>query len=182
MIRTVLATALALVCVTSIAEARSRTQPVCDNADIMRPCAYQPNFLEGVRSIRVEMHRATPVKRSSDPGDPRARPSALDENGTGIVPHPPGCPARLFCGCGAAVRVFGAPIRALWLAAAWFKFPRAEPAAGMVAVRSHHVFVLESHIAGNVWRAYDANSGGGATRIHARSIAGYTIVNPHGAG
>lgn len=37
----------------------------------------------------------------------------------------------------------------------------------------------ESHLGGSTWLAYDANSGGHATRIHARSIAGYTIVNPH---
>lgn len=99
--------------------------------------------------------------------------------GATIVSHPSGCPARAFCGCGAAVRVFGRPLRELWLAANWFKFPRAAPGAGMVAVRRHHVFVLERHISGSTWQAYDANSGGHATRIHARSIAGYTIVNPH---
>lgn len=98
-----------------------------------------------------------------------------------IVPHPDGCPARAFCGCGAAVRIFGQPIRSLWLAANWFRFPRATPASGMAAVRRHHVFVLERHIRGSVWQVYDANSGGHATRIHERSIAGYTIVNPHGA-
>jgi hypothetical protein len=95
-----------------------------------------------------------------------------------IVSHPPGCPARAFCGCGAAVRVFGRPIRELWLAANWFRFPRASPGPGMVAVRRHHVFVLEQQLGGSTWLAYDANSGGHATRIHARSIAGYAIVNP----
>lgn len=99
-----------------------------------------------------------------------------------IVAHPAGCPARAFCGCGAAVRLFGAPVRSLWLAANWFRFPRAAPAPGMAAVRRHHVFVLERHIEGSTWLAYDANSGGHATRIHARSIAGYVIVDPHGAG
>lgn len=98
-----------------------------------------------------------------------------------IVAHPAGCPSRAFCGCGAAVRVFGAPIRALWLARNWFKFPRTAPAPGMVAVRRHHVFVLEQHIGGSVWLAYDANSGRRKTRIHPRSIAGYVIVNPRGA-
>lgn len=97
-----------------------------------------------------------------------------------IVSHPSGCPSRAFCGCGAAVRVFGSPVRSLWLAANWFKFPRAAPAAGMVAVRNHHVFVLEADLGGGRWQVYDANSGGHATRIHARSIAGYQIVNPHG--
>jgi hypothetical protein len=96
-----------------------------------------------------------------------------------IVSHPSGCPARQFCGCGAAVRVFGAPVRSLWLAAAWFKFPRSMPAPGMVAVRRHHVFVLEAELSPGIWRVYDANSGGHKTRIHARSIAGYRIVNPH---
>jgi hypothetical protein len=99
-----------------------------------------------------------------------------------IVSHPVGCPARAFCGCGASVRVFGRSIRSLWLAAAWFKFPRATPAVGMVAVRRGHVFVLESHINNSTWLAYDANSGHHLTRIHPRSIAGYTIVNPARAG
>ena len=52
-----------------------------------------------------------------------------------IVTHPVGCPSRAFCGCGDAVRVFGRPIKELWRAANWFRFPRAAPAPGMVAVR-----------------------------------------------
>jgi hypothetical protein len=98
-----------------------------------------------------------------------------------IVSHPTGCPRRAFCGCGASVRVFGRSVRSLWLASAWFKFPRAAPSPGMVAVRRGHVFVLETHIGGNVWKVYDANSGRRQTRIHPRSIAGYAIVNPNGA-
>lgn len=95
-----------------------------------------------------------------------------------VVGHPAGCPRRAFCGCGASVEIFGHPIRNLWLAAAWFKFPRAAPAAGMVAVRRHHVFVLRSHISGSTWLVFDANSGGRRTRVHSRSISGLTIVNP----
>lgn len=95
-----------------------------------------------------------------------------------IVPHPFGCPARAFCACGAAVRVFGHPVRNLWLAANWLRFPRAMPAPGMVAARRGHVFVLESHIGGSIWLAWDANSGNGLTKLHARSIAGFAIVNP----
>lgn len=97
---------------------------------------------------------------------------------TQIVAHPAGCPSRAFCGCGAAVRVFGHSVRELWLAANWFKFPRTSPAPGMVAVRPHHVMVLEADLGGGVWQVYDANSGGHATRVHARRIAGYTIVSP----
>ena len=95
-----------------------------------------------------------------------------------IVAHPAGCPKRLFCGCGASVRVFGHSVRELWLAANWYKFPRTYPAPGAVAVRRHHVMVLEADLGGGVWQVYDANSGRGATRIHARSLAGYTIVQP----
>jgi hypothetical protein len=97
-----------------------------------------------------------------------------------IVEHPHGCPHIAFCACGAAVRVFGSPRRELWLARSWFKFPRAMAAPGMVAVRTHHVFVLEHPAEGGAWVVYDANSGGHQTRIHTRSLAGYVIVNPHG--
>jgi hypothetical protein len=156
MLKTALA-ALALVCLASTAEACIPT------GDVMRPCAYEADFLAGVKSIRVSMHR----ERRAESG--------------AIVAHPSGCPRRAFCGCGAAVHVFGQPIRELWLAANWFRFPRAAPGAGMVAVRRHHVFVLEADLGGGVWRVYDANSGRHVTRIHARSIAGFTVVNPHGA-
>jgi hypothetical protein len=104
--------------------------------------------------------------------------AARHHQGT-IQPHPAGCPHRAFCGCGLAVHLFGTPVRSLWLAAEWpRRFPRAAPAPGMVAARRHHVMGLLRHISANVWLVYDANSGGHLTRIHARSIAGYTIVNP----
>ena len=108
------------------------------------------------------------------------RHNAAHYGASEIVAHPAGCPRSLFCGCGASVRIFGHSVRQLWLAANWFKFPRAGPAPGMAAVRRHHVFVLERPISGDVWLTYDANSGGHATRLHARSIVGYTIVNPTG--
>src|ERR1700721_4187666 len=105
------------------------------------------------------------------------RHNAAHYGASEIVAHPAGCPRSLFCGCGASVRIFGHSVRQLWLAANWFKFPRGVPAPGMAAVRRHHVFVLERAISGDVWLTYDANSGGHATRLHARSIVGYTIAN-----
>lgn len=121
---------------------------------------------------------AGPATRPSQrPQQPRRARSAYPAT---FVAHPTGCPRKAFCGCGASVRVFGHSVRGLWLARAWYRFPRAAPAGGMVAVRPGHVFVLEAHLGGDTWRVYDANSGGGKTRIHARSIRGYTIVNPHG--
>lgn len=96
-----------------------------------------------------------------------------------IVAHPSGCPSTAFCGCGTAVEIFGAPIRSLWLAANWFRFPRAEPGPGMVAVRRHHVFAIREYRDGRAL-AYDPNSGGHLTRVHWVSLRGYTVVNPRG--
>lgn len=99
-----------------------------------------------------------------------------------VVSHPSGCPRTAFCGCGVSVKVFGRPIRNLFLASNWFKFPRATPAPGMVAVRNsgHHVMYIERVDANGNAVVYDPNSGGHQTRVHTRSLAGYKIVNPHG--
>lgn len=186
-----LITALVLLCATSLhAEARHhhRTTGLHPHCNIWFPCAAPyastpeeqritrgryiarqmggfggPN-LKHVRHVkkRKVAHRHREVRLAGE-----------------ILAHPIGCPARSFCACGAAVKVFGSPIRSLWLAANWYKFPRTSPASGMVAVRRHHVFVLEAHLGGKTWLAYDANSGKHLTRRHARSIRGYTIVNPH---
>lgn len=97
-----------------------------------------------------------------------------------VVPHPAGCPRRLFCGCGASVKVFGRPVRDLYLAVEWIrKFPRTSPAPGMAAARRGHVFVLLHQVKDSIWMVYDANSGGGLTRVHERDISPYVIVNPH---
>lgn len=99
---------------------------------------------------------------------------------TTMLPHPAGCPHVAFCGCGAALDVFGHDVRELWLAANWYKFPRAEPAPGMVAVVQHHVSVLAEHIQGSVWMVKDYNGGQHQSYLHPRNIASMTIVNPHG--
>jgi len=104
----------------------------------------------------------------------------LHERHHAVVAHPAGCPRRSFCGCGVAKYVFGAPIRSLWLARNWFRFPRAAPGDGMVAVRPHHVFAIIRNLGGGRVLAYDPNSGGHMTRIHERSLRGYAVVNPHG--
>ena len=91
--------------------------------------------------------------------------------------RPSGCP-HAFCGCEASIYRFGRVIPELNLAANWRRFPRAMPAPGMAAVRSGHVMILQQQVAGNVWLVHDGNSGGHVTREHARSIAGYMIVDP----
>jgi hypothetical protein len=176
MIRLILA-ALAFVSVALPAQARQHhhhhrhhviTRDACEGLF----CENNP--FSGARSISVTMHLvrhrhlAIPL--------PRPRPMAANE----IVAHPSGCPRVAYCGCGAAVRIFGHSVRELWLAANWFRFPRTAPAPGMAAVRRHHVMVLEADLGGGIWQVFDANSGHHLTRLHARSIAGYQIVNPHG--
>lgn len=196
MIRTVILTVAALVALSSNAEARVRHKPtgLHPECNVTMPCiapmsaatvkerqrvargAYIGNQI-GLGGARVKRAVRAPKVRRSVVSNPLPR---TDRVAATIISHPQGCPPRAFCGCGAAVRVFGKPVRDLWLARNWFRFPRATPASGMVAVRRHHVFVLETHLNGNTWLAWDANSGGRKTRIHARSIAGYVIVNPHG--
>jgi hypothetical protein len=101
-----------------------------------------------------------------------------------VVAHPQGCPKRLFCGCGVSVKIFGKPVRELFLARNWFKFPKTRPAPGMVAVRrgGGHVMVIQAIDANGNAVVYDPNSGNHKTRVHTRSLAGFVVVNPHGGG
>lgn len=156
-----LATALLLALWCSQSEAAPVGVACARPDDTMRPCA----------AATVPRHDARMRREDATP---------LPGRGT-VVAHPGGCPARAFCGCGASVRVFGHPVRELYLSSNWLiRFPRAAPGPGMVAARRGHVFVLERHVSGDIWLAYDANSGGHQTRVHERSVAGFAIVNPHG--
>jgi hypothetical protein len=97
-----------------------------------------------------------------------------------VVAHPANCPATLFCGCGAAHEL-GLADRSLWLVSSWYKFPRATAAPGMAALwGTRHVAVIRAVNGDGTATVYDANSGGGLTRVHRVSLAGLTIVNPHG--
>lgn len=104
----------------------------------------------------------------------------VSQAGTTMLAHPAGCPRVAFCACGAAVKVFGKAVRALWPARAWFRFPRAHAGSEMVAVRRHHVFVLDRQAEGGLWWVWDYNSGHHQSRHHIRDISGFTIVNPLG--
>lgn len=160
-------------------EAVSQRLAGCSDS-VMRPCGgrlkIEPSYQRYDRTQEFVQIRENPVIKRMGKGLSRV----MAERAGRVVAHPRGCPRRAFCGCGAAVRIFGKPIRSLWLARNWFRFPRASPAPGMVAVKRHHVFVLERRIKGKVWRVWDANSGGHRTRVHRRSIAGWTIVDPRG--
>ncbi|WP_456664009.1 hypothetical protein [Bradyrhizobium sp. LB13.1] len=169
-------TALIFALTISVSSEARPLRPPPPECNVTMPCDFSTSL--------VHMQRSSRSARGLKPDAVRSlRMSAVssDMAETEIVGgRPAGCP-RSFCGCGAAIRVFGRIVPELNLAANWLRFPRASPAPGMAAARRGHVFVLERHIAGDIWLAYDANSGGHATRIHARSLRGYTIVNPRSA-
>jgi len=96
-----------------------------------------------------------------------------------MLAHPAGCPFRLFCACGAAVDL-GLDPRTHMAARSYYRYPVSQPEPNTVAVRPHHVFVLKRHIEGLLWLVADYNSGGHASRLHVRSIAGYSIRRPRG--
>jgi hypothetical protein len=111
----------------------------------------------------------------------RASKAPIETAAVIVGGRPAGCP-RAYCGCGVSLKVFGKIIPELNLALNWKrKFPRTSPAPGMVAARSGHVFYIKEVIDNSTVIAYDPNSGGGKTRIHERSLRGYTVVNPHGS-
>lgn len=121
--------------------------------------------------IRVKLTHA------NAPAGYRLAPTTLVVSGQ-YSHRPAQCPRR-YCGCDLSIEIFGRADPKLFPAANWFRFPRAQPAPGMVAVRQHHVMRLIAHVDGKNWRVRDPNSGGGLTREHIRSIAGFVIVNPH---
>lgn len=179
MLLRITAAALIFLVFVSGAEARQRhhratgLDPSCN---VTMPCASFMSAADVAESQRVA--RGKHIVHEMGIGGVVPRRQAL--HSSEIIAHPAGCPRVAFCGCGAAVRIFGRPVRALWLAANWFRFPRAHLAPGTVAVRRHHVFVVERVLGGGRVLAYDANSGRHLTRVHARSVAGYTIVDPRG--
>lgn len=92
--------------------------------------------------------------------------------------RPAHCP-RAYCGCATAMKV--GLSGSFWNLAANYKvLPRASCAPGMVAARHGHVFVIQACHGNGTVTAWDPNSGGGKTRVHTVSLAGYTIHNPRG--
>ncbi|MBW7968012.1 hypothetical protein [Bradyrhizobium sp. BR 10289] len=178
MIKLVLSACVFVVATSTAAEARSYRNFQAPECNITMPCdfSYAQPRRERVSRPSLQAYRATQMTVTN------AGYTATTVSVTGdrvIGGRPAGCPSS-FCGCGAAIRVFGHVVPELNLASNWLRFPRASPAPGMVAARRGHVFVLEQHLGGDMWMAYDANSGGHATRLHARSLRGYTVVNPRG--
>lgn len=177
MLKRVLAASVLVVLGATAAEARHFRTAYSPECNVTMPCDV--SFAPARRDASLRFTRPQQaIERVRTVGG-RVLVASADAGPSEIVGgRPAGCP-RSFCGCGAAIRVFGHIVPELNLAANWLRFPRTSPAPGMVAARHGHVFVLERAVGGDVWMAYDANSGGHATRIHAVSLRGYAIVNPH---
>jgi hypothetical protein len=102
--------------------------PICSVFDVMQLCQArslwgQPSQPARGALILVGRHTAVATGATRQRGLQQlavafAVPPAVR------LAHPDGCPAIRFCGCGAAVRIYGWPVRELWLAASWLKFPR----------------------------------------------------------
>lgn len=162
----------------AVAAHHSRLSMVPSECNVTMPCDFSRQSGRADRLASYSGARHSFARRTMSY---RAETSLGSGTGDQVVGgRPAGCPSA-FCGCGASLRVFGRIVPELNLAANWLRFPRTSPAPGMVAARRGHVFVLEQHVEGDVWMAYDANSGGRATRLHARSLRGYTVVNPRAA-
>src|SRR6185312_12846096 len=110
--------AFALLALTSAAQAA----PCVETGTAMRPSCMGGNFLAGVRSIRVRLHRA------------RHQASGRIAGG-----RPAGCP-HAWCGCWLAAH-FGFSDRSLWQARKWAGIgsPAHGPKIGAIAVWRHHV-------------------------------------------
>jgi hypothetical protein len=177
MFKKLLVASLFVVIASTASEARHyRTSDQALGCNVTMPCdfpmsrSYRASFASYAERPSGLARRATA----------RGLAAASVGGGQVVGGRPAGCP-HSFCGCGASIRVFGHIVPGLNLASNWLRFPRTSPAPGMVAARRGHVFVLEQHVEGDIWMAYDANSGGHSTRIHARSLRGYTVVNPRAA-
>ena len=174
--RVILITAFFIAFSSSASDARAYRVSSPPECNVTMPCDFSGMQQGGARAVFRDRHQSISEQRVVGFQNAMADANVGSEQAVGG--RPAGCP-RSFCGCGASIRVFGRIVPGLNLASNWLRFPRAAPAPGMVAARHGHVFV--QHVEGDTWMAYDANSGGHATRVHARSLGGYSVVNPHAA-
>jgi hypothetical protein len=179
MLRPVFIASLFFVTGSIASEARPFRAGQIPECNVIMPCDLS---FSQTRRERVLRHArpSQPLERLALSDGQSAVAEASVPDGQTLGGRPQGCP-RSFCGCGAAIRVFGRIVPDLNLAANWLRFPRASPAPGMVAARRGHVFVLEQHLGGDMWMAYDANSGGHATRIHCGVMQSSTRTQHEGS-
>lgn len=127
---------------------------------------------QGCTEVKTER-----ISRASRPAQSQRKMRHARSN-VRIVAHPAGCPRSLFCGCGVSVKVFGHPVRNLYLADNWTRFPIAKAAPGMVGWRPGHVVYIEQVHGDGTATFYDPNSGQHLTRTYRGPLDGLRIVNP----
>lgn len=183
-LRYIVMTLSLLMLVASPAHARKRHFTSVDpGCNVIMPCEGVINHPRGERAVKAMggFGTARPVyerRTQHTRHAPRERLAvAAYDRGQIIGGRPSGCP-HAFCGCEASLYLFGKIIPNLNLAANWLRFPRTSPAPRMAAARHGHVMVLVEHKGGDNWLVHDGNSGSHRTRLHVRSLRGFTVVNP----
>jgi hypothetical protein len=135
----------------------------------------QHNYYSPQHNAAFNNYRARAVPHAAAAVTSRAVASSAEQ----IVAHPLGCPRTLFCGCGAA-RELGLSDPSLWAVKTWYKFPRAAAAPGMALLwGERHVAAIRAVHGDGTVTVYDANSGGGLTRVHRIPLNGLVVVDPH---
>lgn len=202
MLKIAMFTSVALCALTITADAKGQVH--AKECNVTMPCDFSYDAKVVAKSIRSDAREIRRVRRGEQVvkamggfgsvperkielparAHPAFRFQTSENYGSEVIGgRPPGCP-HAFCGCGASIHLFGRIVPGLNLAYEWVRrFPHVPASAAMprmAAARSGHVMVLEQHISGSIWLVHDSNSGHGLTRLHARSIAGFIIVDPSG--
>jgi hypothetical protein len=149
------------------AEARHPHKPLRHDSAVASQCVLTNSGRQICRG---------PIKRILS----RRIADANGNEGVRLIPHPAGCPYRLFCACGLA-HYWGLG-KGLNAVATWPKvFPRAHgPAVGLAAIRGdrHHIKGIVGGSPG-AWRVVDFNSGGHLSRTYITAdFRGYFFVDP----
>jgi len=175
---TLIAAALLLAAISTPAEAK-RFVVLAPECGVSMPCeggyysTQARKYFRAPFGTPLQNYQPQRIKKQIGPVRP------VREAGSVLGGRPSGCP-HAYCGCSASLYLFGKIIPELNLAANWVrKFPRTSPASRMAAARPGHVMVLVEPRGGDTWLVHDGNSGRGLTRLHVRSIRGYTVVNPN---
>jgi hypothetical protein len=142
---------LLIVFSSSAADARRlRASAKVSECNVITPCDFSGSQPREGRIATYPRQRHGVAQRGISG---QTKMTALSYRSSEVVgSRPAGCP-HSFRGCGASLRVFGRIAPGLKLAANWLRLPRTSPSPGMVAALRGHVFVLERHIQGDIWKA-----------------------------